>query len=99
MTRAGSSLRARSFVTAHNHGYISAARGAVLQYTADWGGPAGHHEFLAVQAFHFEPQAAIAGSVGRVDPLRDDPFDFQGAGMIVESPPASDLVIAEMQRR
>jgi hypothetical protein len=39
------------------------------------------------------------GSVGRIDPLRDDPFHFQGAGMIVESPSAPDLVIVEMQRR
>src|SRR5207302_10935288 len=39
------------------------------------------------------------GSVRRIDPLRDDPFHFQGAGMIVDSPPASDLVIADMQRR
>src|SRR5947207_366690 len=26
-------------------------------------GPADHHEFLAVQAFHFKPQAAIAGRI------------------------------------
>jgi hypothetical protein len=62
-------------------------------------GPADHHELLAVQAFDFEPQATIAGSVGRINPLRDDPFDFQPAGMIVEDLPAPVLVIAEMQRR
>src|SRR5262249_30704669 len=62
-------------------------------------GPADHHELLAVQAFDFEPQAPITGSVWRIDPLRDDPFDFQPAGMIVEGLPAPDLVIAVMQRR
>jgi hypothetical protein len=49
--------------------------------------------------FHLGPQAAIAGNVGRIDPLRDDPFHFQGAGVVVEGSPAPDLVIAEMQRR
>ena len=29
-------------------------------------GPADHHEFLAVQAFHFEPQAAVTRGVGRI---------------------------------
>jgi hypothetical protein len=28
-----------------------------------------------------------------------DPLHFQSAGMVVERPPAPDLVIAEMQRR
>jgi len=62
-------------------------------------GPPDHHEFFAVQALDLQPESAIAGSVGRFDPLRDDPFYFQGAGMVVESLPATDLVIAEMQRR
>jgi hypothetical protein len=30
---------------------------------------------LAVQAFHFQPQAAIAGGVRRIAPLRNDPFE------------------------
>ena len=34
-----------------------------------------------------------------MDPLRDNPFHFQSAGMVVERPAAPDLVIAEMQRR
>jgi hypothetical protein len=61
--------------------------------------PADHHEFLAVQAFDFQPHAAIAGSAGRIYPLRDDPFHFQGAGVIVEGSPVPDMVIAEMLRR
>ena len=39
----------------------------------------------------------MPGGVGRVDPLRDDPFDFKRAGMIVEGPPVRDLVIAVVQ--
>src|SRR5262249_58409032 len=39
------------------------------------------------------------GSWGTIAPFGDDPSDLRGAGMFVEGPPASDLVIAEMQRR
>src|SRR5207302_4818656 len=60
-------------------------------------GPADHHELLAIEAFHFKPQTAITGGVGRVDPLRDGPFDLQRASMIVEGTPAPDLVIAVVQ--
>jgi hypothetical protein len=42
---------------------------------------------------------AIAGRVGRIDPFRDDPFHFQGAGAVVKGLPAADLVIAVVQRR
>ena len=70
-----------------SHGIIQGCRKAEVEVISSarfitLRGPADHDEFLAVQAFHFEPQAAIAGSVGRIDPLRDDPFNFQGAGMI-----------------
>ena len=60
-------------------------------------GPADHHELLAVQAFDFQPQAAVAGCVGRIGLLRDDPFELQTAGLLIEGTPASDLVIAELQ--
>jgi hypothetical protein len=36
---------------------------------------ADHHELLAVQAFHFQPQTAIAGGVRRIAALRNDPFE------------------------
>jgi hypothetical protein len=72
---------------------ISGARWLALR------GPADHHELLAVQAFHFKPQAAIAGRVGRIGALRDDPLQLQGAGMVVEGPAAPDLMIAVLQRR
>src|SRR5262249_61433770 len=62
-------------------------------------GPADHHELLAVQAFHFQPQAAIAGGVRRVASLRNDPFEIQRARLLIESPAAPDLVIAELKRR
>jgi hypothetical protein len=62
-------------------------------------GPAGYHELLAVQAFDFKPQTAIARRVGRIDLLRDDPFYFQGAGAVVKGLPVADLVIAVVQRR
>src|SRR3984893_10591155 len=62
-------------------------------------GPADHHELLAVQAFDLEPQETIAGRIRGIDPLRDDPFQLQGAGMFVELPAAPDLVIAELQGR
>jgi len=37
-------------------------------------GPANNDKLLAVQAFDFEPQTAIAGRIGRISPLRDDPL-------------------------
>jgi hypothetical protein len=43
------------------------------QTSASPGGATAVH--LAVQAFHFQPQAAIAGGVGRIAPLRNDPFE------------------------
>ena len=62
-------------------------------------GPADHHELLAVQAFHFQSLAAIAGRVRRVGPLRDDAFQLQPARLLIEGPAAPDLMVAELQRR
>src|SRR5205807_5858552 len=45
------------------------------------------------------PQTAIARRVERIDPLRNDPFHFQGAGTVVESLAAPDLMVTEVQRR
>jgi hypothetical protein len=42
---------------------------------------------------------AIAGGVRRIAALRNDPFQLQPARMPIEGPAASDLVIAELQRR
>ena len=53
-------------------------------------GPADHHDLLAVQAFDFQPKAAIAGAPRCIDALRDDPLHFHGAGMIVEGLPSAD---------
>jgi len=38
-------------------------------------GPADHHEFLALQAFDVDPEAAIAGCVGRIGALGDDALE------------------------
>jgi hypothetical protein len=62
-------------------------------------GPADHHELFAVQAFNLEPQAAIAGRVARVGPLRDNPFQLQGARMLVETPATPGLIVAVFKRR
>jgi hypothetical protein len=50
-------------------------------------GPADNHEFLAVQAFDLEPQAAVAGRVGRIGAFRDDPFERLRAGLLMERGP------------
>ena len=42
---------------------------------------------------------AIAGGAGRIGALGDDPFHFQGAGMVVEGLAMPDLMIAEVQGR
>ena len=53
-----------------SHGIIQGCRKAEVEAIsgAEWlalRGPADHDKFLAVQAFDLEPQAAVAGPVGR----------------------------------
>jgi hypothetical protein len=42
---------------------------------------------------------AIAGRVRRIGAFRDDPFDRQGAGFLIENWAEADLVVAVLQRR
>jgi len=62
-------------------------------------GPADHHELLAVQAFHFQPQAAIAGRVGRIGAFRNDALELKLAGLRMECRPVAAVIIAVMERR
>ena len=86
-----------------SHGIIQGCRKAEAEVIsgARWlalRGPADHHEFLAVQAFHLEPQAAIAGRVRRIGVFRDDPLERHRAGFLMERAAMADLMIAVMQR-
>jgi hypothetical protein len=61
-----------------SHGIIQGCRKAELEVIsgARWlalRGPADHHKFLAVQAFDLDPQAAVAGRVGRIGALETIP--------------------------
>ena len=60
-------------------------------------GPADHHEFLAMQAFDFDPQAAVAGRVGRIGAFRDDALERHRAGVLVKLAAAPDLMVAVLQ--
>jgi hypothetical protein len=62
-------------------------------------GPTDDYKLIPVQALDLEPQPAIAGRVRSINALRDDSFDRQFAGPLIELLPASDLMIAELQRR
>src|SRR5829696_7225539 len=60
-------------------------------------GPANHHELLTVQALDLAPEAAIAGHVGAVEPLRNNALDPELAGMTVEGLAAHKMVLAVLQ--
>src|SRR5882724_1055479 len=60
--------------------------------------PANDHELLAVLAFDLHPQAAIAGRIGSLGSLGDDPLNRQLASPGIELLTASDLVITVLQR-
>jgi hypothetical protein len=62
-------------------------------------GPADHHELLAVEAFDLEPQTAISRCIGRIGLLRDDPFQLQAAGTLIEIAAAPGLIVAVLKRR
>jgi hypothetical protein len=62
-------------------------------------GPADHDEFLALEAFDLEPQAAVAGRVCRIGAFRDDALELEFAGLLVEGRALAAVVIAVVQRR
>src|SRR5262249_1914171 len=65
-------------------GVVAQQQGAEMRPTSRGVGPADDDEFLAVEAFHLEPQAPIARNVWSVDPLRDDAFDAQATGLLMK---------------
>ena len=62
-------------------------------------GPADHDEFLAVQAFDLEPQAAVDGRVGGIGAFGDDPLDRQCVSPFMESRALTAMIIVVMQGR
>src|SRR5260370_41810066 len=50
-------------------------------------------------AFDLAPQSAVAGSIGRIDALRDDPLERHRAGFFMKRTSTANLVIAVAQRR
>jgi hypothetical protein len=53
-------------------------------------GPSHDNKFFAVEAFGFNPQAAVAGRVERIGAFGDDALERHGAGFGVEIPAAAD---------
>src|SRR5262249_4720299 len=78
---------------------VGQQQGAEVRPASGWLGPANNNELLAVQALHFEPEAPIARNVRPVDPLRDDAFDAQAAGLLVKTRAVADNMIAKSQPR
>jgi hypothetical protein len=56
---------------------IAEEQGAEKRSRALGIGPADDDEFLAVEAFDLEPQAAIAGGISGIGAFGNDPFDLQ----------------------
>lgn len=57
------------------------------------------HELLPVQAFRFNPYAAVAGSVWPIGSFRDYPFQAKLAGMLAKARPFAYDVFAVAQAR
>jgi hypothetical protein len=53
---------------------VAEEQNAEMRPAALWIGPADHDEFLPVEALRLDPDAAVAGRIGRVDLLRDQAF-------------------------
>src|SRR5689334_21766834 len=87
-----------------SHGIVQGCRNAEAEVTsgARWlalRGPADHDEFLAVEAFDLEPDAAVAGRVGRIGAFRDDALELQLAGLFMKRRAMATMIIAVMKRR
>ena len=59
-------------------------------------GPAGDDEFAAVEAFRFDPGAAVAWEVGLVEALGDDAFEAVAAGGAAERLAVAGLMGAKV---
>jgi hypothetical protein len=57
-------------------------------------GPADDDKFLPVEAFGLEPKAVIAGAVGGIQPLRNNPLKPERSGTLMKYPTLADLVVA-----
>jgi hypothetical protein len=63
------------------------------------GGPAGDDEFAAVEAFRFDPGAAVAWEIGPVEALGDDAFEAVAAGGAAERLAVAGLMGAKVDGR
>jgi hypothetical protein len=61
--------------------------------------PADHDKFLAVEAFDLEPDAAIAGRIGRIGAFRNDALEIELAGVLVEGRAPAPVIVAVVQGR
>ena len=48
-------------------------------------GPSNNHELLAIEALRLDPDPAVARSICAIDPLGDDAFQTQLAGVLTET--------------
>src|SRR5260370_30277647 len=62
-----------------------------------WVGPADDNEFLAIQAFGFEPKTLVPWRIGRIDHFGNDALEPKLAGMLSDKLAITPLMVVELK--